>query len=309
MCRVHDERPAPRRTAALWCVGASLAGLMLAGCGIARHTSGPSAPEPGLPVPVSVVHRLTAIADGAVRVNGGDAPVWASAVVTTHEKALTSATPGDTEPTGENTVVYLVTMRGHFVDGRYLSIVVDARTFETTDIGLAAKPPPVAPASFGPVTYLKVSTHRRPGPVPSSRCPPGFSCPSPPLPRLTYVTAVNGQSATFGDHPPLPRYHVRPGEHLLMTVAAIVPRNLRLTALWLGISRGNWGIGPGGRPTGMKPILAHSRRSLPAGMHSFGLRWRVPEGQRSGSLYIVSAWSSDQPFASSAGAIAVLMVR
>lgn len=282
---------------------------MLAGCGNARWTGRPSAPVPGQPVPASAIHRLTAIADRAVRVNGGDAPAWASAVVTTHEKALTSATPGDTVPIGEKTVVYLVTMKGHFVDGKYLSIVLDARTFQTMDIGLGPKPPPVAPASFGPVTYLKVVTHNRPGPVPSSRCPPGFSCPAPLLPRLTYVTTINGRSASFPDRPPLPRYHVRPGEHLLMTVAVTLPSRLKITALWLGISSGTWGNGPGGRPTGMKPILAHSDHPLSAGVHTFGLRWRVPGGQPGGSLYLVSAWSSRQPPASTAGAIAVLVVR
>jgi hypothetical protein len=35
-----------------------------------------------------------------------------------------------------------------------LSIVLNARTFESLDFGLSPKPPPVAPASFGPVTYL-----------------------------------------------------------------------------------------------------------------------------------------------------------
>jgi hypothetical protein len=38
--------------------------------------------------------------------------------------------------------------------GRYLSLVVDARTFRGLDFGISAKPPPVAPASLGPVTYL-----------------------------------------------------------------------------------------------------------------------------------------------------------
>ena len=93
---------------------------------------------------------------------------WATAIVTTHAKALTSATPGDT--TGRATItVYLVTIKGQFVcnlctgppgshapTGTYLSLVIDARTFEGTDTGLSHKPPPVSPASLGPVTYLKV---------------------------------------------------------------------------------------------------------------------------------------------------------
>ena len=125
--------------------------------------------EPGQPVPASAVPRLTAMADRAVAVNGGQPVAWATAVVTTRAKALTSATPGDLIPNDEKTVVYLVTIKGHFVcdlctgppgshapTGTYLSLVVYAKTFYGTDFGLGPKPPPVAPASLGPVTYLKV---------------------------------------------------------------------------------------------------------------------------------------------------------
>jgi hypothetical protein len=93
---------------------------------------------------------------------------WATAVVTTHAKALTSATPGDTTPGGK-AIVYLVTIKGNFVcnlcsvppgghapAGTYLSLVIAARTFAGTDFGIGPKPPPVPAAHFGPVTYLKV---------------------------------------------------------------------------------------------------------------------------------------------------------
>ncbi len=69
--------------------------------------------EPGQPVPASAVPRLTAMADRAVTLNGGYPVAWATAVVTTHAKALTSATPGDLIPNDEKTVVYLVTIKGH----------------------------------------------------------------------------------------------------------------------------------------------------------------------------------------------------
>ena len=101
-------------------------------------------------------------------VNGGHPVAWATAVDTTHAKALTSATPGDTTPGGK-AVVYLVTIKGHFVcglcsvppgaqapTGTYMSLVINAKTFEATDSGISPKPPPVLPAHFGPVTYLKV---------------------------------------------------------------------------------------------------------------------------------------------------------
>lgn len=67
-------------------------------------------------------------------------------------------------------VVYLVTVKGHFVaraasvppgadapTGTYMSMVINAKTLAGLDFGLGPKPPPVAPASFGPVTYLKVN--------------------------------------------------------------------------------------------------------------------------------------------------------
>jgi hypothetical protein len=104
----------------------------------------------------------------------------------------------------------------------------------------------------------------------------------------------------------MPRYRIRPGEHLLMRVALTVPENLRLTELWLGISGGAWGSGPKGRPAGMRPVLAHPRQPLAAGVHTFGLRWRVPEGWSGHSMYLESVWSSDHPPASVAGGIAEL---
>ena len=104
--------------------------------------------EPGQPVPASAIHRLTAIADRAVPLNGGHPVARATAVVTTHAKALTSATAGDTKP-GAKDIVYLVTIKGHFVcdlcsvppgghapTGTYLSLVIAAMTFEVPDCGI-----------------------------------------------------------------------------------------------------------------------------------------------------------------------------
>ena len=129
----------------------------------------PVAAEPGQAVPASAVHRLTAIASRAVKVNGGHPVAWATAVVTTHAKALTSATPGDTTP-GAKTIVYLVTIKGHFAcnlcsvppgahapTGTYLSMTINAKNFEGTDFGISSKPPPVSPAQFGPVTHLNLT--------------------------------------------------------------------------------------------------------------------------------------------------------
>ena len=147
--------------------------LAAAACGSASGTAATAShrsalADPGQPVPASAVHRLTAIASRAVKLNGGQPVAWATAVVTTHARALTSATPGDTTP-GAKAIVYLVTIKGYFVcvscsvplgdpapTGTYLSLVIDAKNFEGTDSGISPKPPPVSPARFGPVTDLVV---------------------------------------------------------------------------------------------------------------------------------------------------------
>jgi hypothetical protein len=251
MRQVHVQRPALRRITVLWCVVVAL----LAGCGSVQYTDGPSAPVPGQPVPASAIPRLTALADLAVKTNGGDAPEWATAVVTTREKALTSATPGDYVQIGEKTVVYLVTMKGHFVDGQYISLVINARTFQGTDGGLATKPPPVAPASLGPVTYLTVTAHRRPGPLPSPRCPPGASCPVPLPPPVTFATTINGRTASRPLAGPVPSFRVRPGEPLEMRFAVTVPGHVWVTALWVGICHDSRSPVPG---AGWSPSPARS---------------------------------------------------
>lgn len=172
----RNQHPAIRRPRlminARWLIGL-ISVLTTAACGSASGTAvtvghRPAVAEPGRLVPAAAIHRLTAIADRAVTLNGGHPVAWATAVVTTHAKALTSATPGDTTP-GPRTIVYLVTIKGRFVcglcsvpsgghapTGTYLSLVIDAKTFEGTDFGIGPKPPPVPPARFGPVTYLKV---------------------------------------------------------------------------------------------------------------------------------------------------------
>jgi hypothetical protein len=145
-------------------------GLAGAGFAISAAFVGPSASAKGAvaAVPDSVIARLDAIALRVAQSNGDPTPAWITAVVTTHGKALESATPGDTEPTGNGATVYLVTMKGKFTDdlaptpygasaptGRYLSVVISAKTFAVTDFGLSDRPPPVSPASLGPVRYLR----------------------------------------------------------------------------------------------------------------------------------------------------------
>ena len=149
------------------CAAAVLAGLMIAGCGSVRLTSERSAVAvPGPAVPASAIPRLRAIADQLAKENGDAVPSWISAVVTTQEQAEASAIPGSFSPVGRRAVAYLVTMKGHFKwggsrpvagpvpTGRYLSLVIHAKTFKVDAIGLSPTPPSVSPSSLGPVTWL-----------------------------------------------------------------------------------------------------------------------------------------------------------
>jgi hypothetical protein len=152
-------RPPARAAAALACVAVMVAGAAVAGCAA-------SPPVPGSPVPTLAIPRLTLIASRAAKASGDSAPSRITAVLTTHAKALTSATPGDFVPGTGGIRVFLITMRGHFVSngsrppgaaapaGSYLSLVVDASTFRVLDYGLGPRPPQVSPASLGPITYL-----------------------------------------------------------------------------------------------------------------------------------------------------------
>ena len=162
---LSTARPPRRVPAVLACAAAIASVLAAAGCGRALAAG-------GAPVPASAIGRLAAIAHRAATINGDPAPAWITAVVTTRAKALTSATPGDYVPGSGHVKVFLITMRGHFTageasgppgarapTGRYLSLVIDAKTFRGLDFGISPKPPPVPPASLGPVTYLAGHGH------------------------------------------------------------------------------------------------------------------------------------------------------
>ena len=150
----------------------ALAGAAALASVLAAAGCGRSAAATGAPVPASAIPRLTAIAHRAATINGDPSPAWITAVVTTHAKALTSATPGDYLPGSAHIKVFLITMRGRFTasdatgppgaeapTGRYLSLVIDANTFRGLDFGISPKPPPVPPASLGPVTHLPGRRH------------------------------------------------------------------------------------------------------------------------------------------------------
>lgn len=114
------------------------------------------------------------------------------------------------------------------------------------------------------------------------------------MPRVIFTPTVNGQSAVLPGNGSPPRYHVRPGERLVVKVVVTVPRHLTVTALWFGISTGILGGGPNGTGS-MHPVLAHYRQPLSAGSHTFGLRWRVPKRRSRATLYLTTAWSGHPP--------------
>lgn len=157
-----------RRGIAGLVVGAAAVGLGIYSAFAGQPAQAGDGSAPGLAVTSSAAARLGLIAVGFARANGDARPAWIDVVTTTRAKALESATPGDTEPSGNGTTVYLITMKGRFTGydasvpagarlpaGTYLSIIVNARTFMITDWGLSPHAPPVAPASLGPVRYLK----------------------------------------------------------------------------------------------------------------------------------------------------------
>ena len=138
----------------------------------------------------------------------------------------------------------------------------------------------------------------------TSRCPPGAPCPAS-LPRLTYVLTVNGHAVPLVKDGEAPRIRVRPGQHVLINVSVTLPSNLKITALWLGISSGPSGFSRKALPSGLNPILAHTRQALTGGPHAFTLQWRIPQHRR-GPLLLMSDWSSPQPSQEVAGPIAWL---
>ena len=140
------------------------------------------------------------------------------------------------------------------------------------------------------------------------RCRPGASCAPPRGPRVTFATTVSGRYTSISKGGRVPIFRVRPGTYLVMRVAVTVPRHTTVTALSLGISTGTYGGSPQ-HPTDLHPILARSRQPLTAGVHTFGLAWRIPKDHSGASLHLASVWSTNQPPESVAQAIATLALK
>jgi hypothetical protein len=165
---VFSKAARTRRGVAGVVVGVAAAGLGVYAGFAGQPAQAGNASVPGLAVSASAATRLDGIARGFATANGDSRPAWINAVITTHARALASATPGDSEAAGAKSDVYLITMQGHFTGrmasvppgaklptGSYISIVINARTFMIMDWGLSPGAPPVSPASLGPVRTLK----------------------------------------------------------------------------------------------------------------------------------------------------------
>jgi len=84
---------------------------------------------------------------------------------------------------------------------------------------------------------------------------------------------------------------------LVIHVVVTVPERARVSALWLGISRGGtFGFSQKGHRPLLHPILAHPQGVLTAGRYSFKGKWRVPaKVQRRQSITLVAIWAARQP--------------
>jgi len=112
--------------------------------------------------------------------------------------------------------------------------------------------------------------------------------------RLSFTAAVNGHSPENGSPP---SFTVTPGKHLRIQIGVIVPAHAKVTALWLGITKGDFSSpGRGGhRPAGLRPVLAHTGKPLTPGRHTFRLTLIMPGQLPSGTtLWLVAGWTTRQ---------------
>jgi hypothetical protein len=130
---------------------------------------------------------------------------------------------------------------------------------------------------------------------------------SKPVFRLSFMLAVNGQSRPFPKNGSAPRFTVAPGEQLRIQVGVLVPAHAKVTTLWLGIDKDMIPPGRNGqRPLGMKPVLAHTRKLLTHGLHTFRLTLTMP-AQLHREAFLVAAWTTKREDASVAQPVAELV--
>jgi hypothetical protein len=140
--------------------------------------------------------------------------------------------------------------------------------------------------------------------------PPTASHPATAPFELSFTVAVNGQSRVFPKNGPPPSFTVTPGKHLRIRIGVIVPAHAKVTTLWLGVTKGVLSSPgrDGQRPAGMRPVLAHTRKPLTPGLHTFSLTWTMPaQLPRGTALSLVAAWTTKQQDASVAQPVAELV--
>lgn len=123
--------------------------------------------------------------------------------------------------------------------------------------------------------------------------------------RLSFTVTMNGTPRVLPEGQRIPKFTATPGKSLTIKVHVRVPARRRVTALWLGLSRGAVGS-----PDDMRPVLKHTRGALTSGLHVFRLRWTVPVGTHYGTTRIlVATWETKHPSATMAQIIAELVMR
>jgi hypothetical protein len=137
--------------------------------------------------------------------------------------------------------------------------------------------------------------------------PPSASHPEIAPFRLSVTVAVNGRFKKTGSPP---SFTVTPGEHLRIQIGVIVPAHAKVTTLWLGVTKDGFSSPGrnGQRPAGMRPVLAHTRKPLTPGLHTFTLTWTMPAQLPSGTtLWLVAGWTTRQEDASVGQGVAELV--
>ena len=149
-------------------MGISAAGIAAALVTTSLASSSSAATRTASPaIPAVAAQRLGTMMETVAKMSGDARPAWMAAVMTTRDKALQIATPGDRIPDSADRTVYLVIMKGNFTlddasvppkahapTGHYLAITFDPATFQVMDLGLRNHAPPASFRTLGPVTML-----------------------------------------------------------------------------------------------------------------------------------------------------------
>jgi hypothetical protein len=143
----------------------------------------------------------------------------------------------------------------------------------------------------------------REGPAPARLGSPAIA------PQTKFIVSVNGR-LTDG---PAQTFNVPPGQPVRIEVEIIVPNQLTITDLWIGISTGTYGFARtkgtygnvGVRPVGIEHLLGRFRTPLAAGRHTVTVQWTAPSHPgRSAELPLAADWTFTSPGPPYEGAIA-----